>query len=84
MIQTDVELGFRVLEFKTLTFSFQGTVSTGQHEIWVKWAPPLERGRLTSVTLSGKYLIQAWLSPIFISLCHGLSERHLKTCALRC
>lgn len=31
----------------------QGTVSTGQHEIWVKWAPPLERGRLTSMTLSG-------------------------------
>lgn len=31
----------------------QGTVSTGQHEVWVKWAPPLERGRLTSMTLSG-------------------------------
>ncbi|XP_037061780.1 sodium-dependent phosphate transport protein 1 isoform X2 [Peromyscus leucopus] len=31
----------------------QGTVSTGQHGIWVKWAPPLERGRLTSMTLSG-------------------------------
>ncbi|KAL1783892.1 sodium-dependent phosphate transport protein 1 [Sigmodon hispidus] len=31
----------------------QGAVSTGQHEIWVKWAPPLERGRLTSMTLSG-------------------------------
>ncbi|XP_060229065.1 sodium-dependent phosphate transport protein 1 isoform X5 [Meriones unguiculatus] len=31
----------------------KGTVSTGQHEIWVKWAPPLERGRLTSMTLSG-------------------------------
>ncbi|EDL86540.1 solute carrier family 17 (sodium phosphate), member 1, isoform CRA_d [Rattus norvegicus] len=31
----------------------QGAVSTGQHGIWVKWAPPLERGRLTSMTLSG-------------------------------
>ncbi|XP_037061781.1 sodium-dependent phosphate transport protein 1 isoform X3 [Peromyscus leucopus] len=31
----------------------KGTVSTGQHGIWVKWAPPLERGRLTSMTLSG-------------------------------
>ncbi|XP_008830113.1 sodium-dependent phosphate transport protein 1 [Nannospalax galili] len=31
----------------------QGTVSTAQHEIWVKWAPPLERGRLTSLSLSG-------------------------------
>ncbi|XP_059118349.1 sodium-dependent phosphate transport protein 1 [Peromyscus eremicus] len=31
----------------------QGTVSTGQHGIWVKWAPPSERGRLTSMTLSG-------------------------------
>nr|XP_042134209.1 sodium-dependent phosphate transport protein 1 isoform X2 [Peromyscus maniculatus bairdii] len=31
----------------------QGTVSTGQHGVWVKWAPPLERGRLTSMTLSG-------------------------------
>lgn len=32
----------------------QGTVTTAQHEIWVKWAPPLERGRLTSMSLSGE------------------------------
>ncbi|XP_058141322.1 sodium-dependent phosphate transport protein 1 [Dasypus novemcinctus] len=31
----------------------QSTVTTGQHEIWVRWAPPLERGRLTSISLSG-------------------------------
>ncbi|XP_004475846.1 sodium-dependent phosphate transport protein 1-like [Dasypus novemcinctus] len=31
----------------------QNIVATGQHEIWVRWAPPLERGRLTSISLSG-------------------------------
>ncbi|XP_071067103.1 sodium-dependent phosphate transport protein 1-like isoform X5 [Dasypus novemcinctus] len=31
----------------------QNTVATGQHEIWVRWAPPLERGRLTSISTSG-------------------------------
>ncbi|XP_006888738.1 PREDICTED: sodium-dependent phosphate transport protein 1 [Elephantulus edwardii] len=31
----------------------QGMASTGQHEIWTKWAPPRERGRLTSICLSG-------------------------------
>ncbi|KAL6037735.1 hypothetical protein STEG23_012736, partial [Scotinomys teguina] len=31
----------------------QGAVSVGQHGMWVKWAPPLERGRLTSIALSG-------------------------------
>nr|XP_044987921.1 sodium-dependent phosphate transport protein 1-like isoform X2 [Jaculus jaculus]XP_044987922.1 sodium-dependent phosphate transport protein 1-like isoform X2 [Jaculus jaculus] len=31
----------------------QGTVLAAQNAIWVKWAPPLERGRLTSVSYSG-------------------------------
>ncbi|KAM6177351.1 sodium-dependent phosphate transport protein 1 [Erethizon dorsatum] len=31
----------------------QGTIATAQHYIWVRWAPPLERGRLTSISLSG-------------------------------
>ncbi|KAF5925111.1 hypothetical protein HPG69_008788, partial [Diceros bicornis minor] len=31
----------------------QGTVVTAQQVIWVKWAPSLERGRLTSISLSG-------------------------------
>uniref|UniRef100_A0A7N5J954 Solute carrier family 17 member 1 n=1 Tax=Ailuropoda melanoleuca TaxID=9646 RepID=A0A7N5J954_AILME len=31
----------------------QGSVSIAQHAMWVKWAPPLERGRLTSLSLSG-------------------------------
>nr|XP_044987930.1 sodium-dependent phosphate transport protein 1-like isoform X1 [Jaculus jaculus]XP_044987931.1 sodium-dependent phosphate transport protein 1-like isoform X1 [Jaculus jaculus] len=31
----------------------QGTVMAAQNAIWVKWAPPLERGRLTSVSYSG-------------------------------
>ncbi|ERE77578.1 sodium-dependent phosphate transport protein 1 [Cricetulus griseus] len=42
-----------VIVCRVLQGMAQGTVSTGQHEIWVKWAPPLERGRLTSMTLSG-------------------------------
>lgn len=31
----------------------QGLISIAQHVVWVKWAPPLERGRLTSLSLSG-------------------------------
>uniref|UniRef100_A0A2K6U3Y5 Solute carrier family 17 member 1 n=1 Tax=Saimiri boliviensis boliviensis TaxID=39432 RepID=A0A2K6U3Y5_SAIBB len=31
----------------------QGIVATAQSEIYVKWAPPLERGRLTSMSASG-------------------------------
>ncbi|XP_044116118.1 sodium-dependent phosphate transport protein 1 [Neovison vison] len=31
----------------------QGSISIAQHVVWVKWAPPLERGRLTSLSLSG-------------------------------
>ncbi|XP_032448990.1 sodium-dependent phosphate transport protein 1 isoform X1 [Lynx canadensis] len=31
----------------------QGSALIAQHAIWVKWAPPLERGRLTSLSLSG-------------------------------
>ncbi|KAI2541063.1 solute carrier family 17 member 1 [Homo sapiens] len=31
----------------------QGIVATAQFEIYVKWAPPLERGRLTSMSTSG-------------------------------
>ncbi|XP_019488723.1 PREDICTED: sodium-dependent phosphate transport protein 1 [Hipposideros armiger] len=34
----------------------QGTVSIAQHVVWVKWAPPLERGRLTSLSASGLML----------------------------
>uniref|UniRef100_A0A673TW90 Solute carrier family 17 member 1 n=1 Tax=Suricata suricatta TaxID=37032 RepID=A0A673TW90_SURSU len=34
----------------------QGTAFIAQHTIWVKWAPPLERGRLTSLSLSGVLL----------------------------
>lgn len=32
----------------------QGTTLTAQHVIWVKWAPPLEQGRLTSMSISGE------------------------------
>ncbi|XP_008526347.1 sodium-dependent phosphate transport protein 1 isoform X1 [Equus przewalskii] len=31
----------------------QGTVAAAQQVIWIKWAPPLERGRLTSISISG-------------------------------
>ncbi|XP_062954299.1 sodium-dependent phosphate transport protein 1 [Cynocephalus volans] len=34
----------------------QGIAGTAQHEIWVKWAPPLERGQLTSMSQSGSLL----------------------------
>ncbi|KAM5298339.1 sodium-dependent phosphate transport protein 1 [Ctenodactylus gundi] len=34
----------------------QGVVGTVQHHIWVKWAPPLERGLLISVSISGIFL----------------------------
>ncbi|XP_006762968.1 PREDICTED: sodium-dependent phosphate transport protein 1 [Myotis davidii] len=34
----------------------QGTVLVAQHTVWTKWAPPLERGRLTSLSLSGLML----------------------------
>ncbi|XP_048204307.1 sodium-dependent phosphate transport protein 1-like isoform X2 [Perognathus longimembris pacificus] len=44
----------------------QGTVSTAQHEMWIKWAPPLERGRLTSICLSG-----FMLAPFIVLLVSG-------------
>ncbi|KAM5294007.1 sodium-dependent phosphate transport protein 1-like isoform 2-T2 [Glossophaga mutica] len=34
----------------------QGTVLVVQYTVWTKWAPPLERSRLTSVSLSGNML----------------------------
>ncbi|XP_014392622.1 PREDICTED: sodium-dependent phosphate transport protein 1 isoform X2 [Myotis brandtii] len=34
----------------------QGTVLVAQHTVWTKWAPPQERGRLTSLSLSGLML----------------------------
>lgn len=35
-------------------FHFQGMAWTGQFTIWAKWAPPLERSKLTSIAGSGK------------------------------
>nr|XP_044988780.1 sodium-dependent phosphate transport protein 1-like [Jaculus jaculus] len=32
----------------------QGTVHAAQHATWVRWAPPLERGRLASISYSGE------------------------------
>ncbi|XP_006162701.1 sodium-dependent phosphate transport protein 1 isoform X6 [Tupaia chinensis] len=34
----------------------QGAVLTAQHELWVRWAPPLERTRLISIGMSGLLL----------------------------
>ncbi|XP_053512004.1 sodium-dependent phosphate transport protein 1 isoform X4 [Artibeus jamaicensis] len=34
----------------------QGTVMVAQYTVWSKWAPPLERNRLTSVSVSGNML----------------------------
>ncbi|XP_042539660.1 sodium-dependent phosphate transport protein 1-like isoform X1 [Dipodomys spectabilis] len=44
----------------------QGTVTAAQHEMWIKWAPPLERGRLTSICLSGFLL-----APFIVMLVSG-------------
>ncbi|KAM4835269.1 sodium-dependent phosphate transport protein 1-like isoform 2-T2 [Thomomys bottae] len=44
----------------------QGTVTAAQHGIWIKWAPPLERGRLTSICLSGNML-----APFIVLLVSG-------------
>uniref|UniRef100_F7D3W9 Solute carrier family 17 member 1 n=1 Tax=Callithrix jacchus TaxID=9483 RepID=F7D3W9_CALJA len=38
---------------RTVQGAAQGIVGTAQFEIHVKWAPPLERGRLTSMSTSG-------------------------------
>ncbi|XP_058526240.1 sodium-dependent phosphate transport protein 1 [Ochotona princeps] len=45
----------------------QGTATTAQHEIWVKWAPPLERSSLTSISLSGFLL-----GPFIVLLVTGI------------
>ncbi|XP_005403397.1 PREDICTED: sodium-dependent phosphate transport protein 1 isoform X2 [Chinchilla lanigera] len=45
----------------------QGTIATAQHHIWVRWAPPLERGRLTSISVSG-----VMLGPFIVLLVTGL------------
>nr|XP_036850364.1 sodium-dependent phosphate transport protein 1-like isoform X2 [Manis javanica] len=42
-----------VITCRVVQGAAQGTVSAAQHAIWIKWSPPLERGRLTSVSLSG-------------------------------
>nr|XP_044987935.1 sodium-dependent phosphate transport protein 1-like [Jaculus jaculus] len=42
-----------VIVCRVLQGIVQGTVMAAQNAIWVKWAPPLERGRLTSVSYSG-------------------------------
>ncbi|XP_037700190.1 sodium-dependent phosphate transport protein 1 isoform X2 [Choloepus didactylus] len=44
----------------------QGVVLTAQHAIWVKWAPLLEQGRLTSISLSG-----CLLGPFIVLLVTG-------------
>ncbi|XP_025855051.2 sodium-dependent phosphate transport protein 1 isoform X14 [Vulpes vulpes] len=36
--------------------NIKGSALISQHMIWVKWAPPLERGRLTTLSLSGNLL----------------------------
>ncbi|KAM6184925.1 sodium-dependent phosphate transport protein 1 [Rhynchocyon petersi] len=49
-----------IIVCRTLQGVTQGMASTGQHEIWVKWAPPRERGRLTSISMSG-FLLGAFI-----------------------
>nr|XP_003468826.1 sodium-dependent phosphate transport protein 1 [Cavia porcellus]XP_013006869.1 sodium-dependent phosphate transport protein 1 [Cavia porcellus] len=44
----------------------QGTVLSGQHQIWTRWAPPLEQGRLTTISASG-----AMLGPFIVLLVTG-------------
>ncbi|XP_004640194.1 sodium-dependent phosphate transport protein 1 [Octodon degus] len=45
----------------------QGAMSVFQHNIWIQWAPPLERGRLTSISVSG-----VMLGPFIVLLATGL------------
>ncbi|XP_005403398.1 PREDICTED: sodium-dependent phosphate transport protein 1 isoform X3 [Chinchilla lanigera] len=47
--------------------NIMGTIATAQHHIWVRWAPPLERGRLTSISVSG-----VMLGPFIVLLVTGL------------
>ncbi|KAM5298340.1 sodium-dependent phosphate transport protein 1-like [Ctenodactylus gundi] len=49
----------------------QGVAGAAQHHIWVKWAPPLERGRLASVSLSGFLL-----GPFIVLLATGFICEH--------
>ncbi|XP_039723157.1 sodium-dependent phosphate transport protein 1-like isoform X3 [Pteropus medius] len=52
----------------------QGTTLTAQHVIWVKWAPPLEQGRLTSMSISGA--CGCALSLVWFALYHDNPEAH--------
>ncbi|XP_008071700.1 sodium-dependent phosphate transport protein 1 [Carlito syrichta] len=45
----------------------QGTLGTAQDTIWVKWGPPLERGRLLSMSTSGLIL-----GPFIVMLVTGV------------
>nr|KAF6398015.1 solute carrier family 17 member 1 [Rousettus aegyptiacus] len=45
-----------VIACRALQGLSQGTALTAQHVIWIKWAPPLERGRMTSISYSGNML----------------------------
>lgn len=40
---------------KYLYFDLQGTVFPAMHTMWGKWAPPLERSKLTAFTYAGLY-----------------------------
>ncbi|XP_015090099.2 sodium-dependent phosphate transport protein 1 isoform X1 [Vicugna pacos] len=45
-----------VIVCRILQGLFQGIAFTTQQVIWVKWAPPLEQGRLTTLSISGLLL----------------------------
>lgn len=42
-----------IREQRSSLLSLQGAVMVAQYTVWIKWAPPSEQSRLTSVSLSG-------------------------------
>ncbi|XP_006516709.1 sodium-dependent phosphate transport protein 3 isoform X1 [Mus musculus] len=50
-----------VIVIRTVQGMAQGMAWTGQFTIWAKWAPPLERSKLTSIAGSGEDVGSVWV-----------------------
>lgn len=42
---------------------FEGVTYPSLHEIWSKWAPPLERSRLNAIAFAGSYVATVLVLP---------------------
>ncbi|XP_066103434.1 sodium-dependent phosphate transport protein 1-like isoform X4 [Saccopteryx bilineata] len=67
----------------------QGAVNLAQFTLWIKWAPPLEQGRLTAISLSGAFgcaLSLLWLLVFYEGPkdhpCISLTEKEFITSSL--